>query len=216
VDGIVLQSLDDLLDVEQKTLVIPPYPGELGGKLKPGDRAYLWPNGYVRNQRGQILVASPATAITRSNASEKGKKGAVLRHERTRELAREQITEIVRIKAEKEDVSTVFNSAPEAYAYAVGQIFKDILNKEGDLNQRRLALGWVGAVTGVIPGPKAPVVGGGNGSSVDHLSPKDWQLLGRIIKRADELLRIIERNASIITTDKGTNHELSDGEVIDV
>lgn len=215
-EGIVLHSLDDLPDVEERTLVLPPYPGKLEGKLKEGDEAYLWPNKYVRNQGGQILTASPDTAITRSNASEKGKKGARFRHERTKELAREEITEIVRLKAKKDDVSIVFNSASEAYAYAVGQIFKDILNKQGDLNQRRLALGWVGTVTDVIPSPKAQVVTGGNGTAAEHLSPEAWQLLDRVIRRMGEILDQEVIDDPIITTDKGTNHELSDGEVIDV
>ena len=102
----------------------------------------------------------------------------------------------------------------EAWGMLMEETTRKAMKDKGQVGNRAVEI--IGRATGYLRSKTESVVVGSNGSPVDHLSPEAWKLLDRVIKRMGEILDKEIQNASIITTDKGTNHELSDGEVIDV
>ena len=100
----------------------------------------------------------------------------------------------------------------EAWGMMIEATARKGIKDEGQAGNRAVEI--VGRATGYLRSKTEVVPVGGNGSSAEHLSPEAWQLLDRVIKRMGEILDRETQNDPIITTDKGTNHELSDGRVV--
>lgn len=212
----VIDDLESLPEVEEKTEVSFTEDIAKGLGLEPGERAYLYPNGDLRNWRGHWIKKPPpefgsAPSITPDSAPGMGRKGGRARHERTQAFMREKMVEKVkkRRKLTSEDPA-------EAYAYAAVEIFDEVLSGKGDISERRLFLQWFGVKADLIPGNEGGIVINTGGGAFDNVPPEAMRLFANLLPFIENQLGRLLKEEEIAIDNNGNQELLPGSEVIDV
>ena len=193
---LVIDDLDNLPEVEEKTEVR--LPGSV--TLKPGDQAFLYPDGVIRNQRGSWVVKPPpehgsAPAFTPDSARE-----AV----RERERMKEKAVEAAIAKHGKGDVRRGLEKL-------VGVQVKIASDKEQGFNSTR-ALERLLQWGGYAAQKGQQLIGAGNGHGIAiGLSQEEKETLSAILDIARRKL-LAQRSEAGIATDNSGKRKLSGGD----